>query len=809
MIAPPKSVLIPAARSSSVSSGPKGETATLLLSATDTARIEEIARIAREGTDADLVALLAEPSWAVRRAVVAHLACRGSAVNLLCAVIVGDRASEARLAAAVEALSGSTAASAGGAGQMGNAADEAVLGLIREGQPTPVLCDAAQILGRRKCAHAVVKLAGLVGSEDANLAAAAIEALGRIGGAGTVGPLIVAIERRDFFRTFPAILPLGRSADPRAIAPLVALLSMPLYAAEAALALGHSAHLTAVAPLVVLLLHTDDAVVRAAAGALSRLRTHHDARFDQAFRNASARETFGPTARRRLRGCIKGGRAAERIALATVLGWLEDDTAIAELVDQFRTETGDVEALSTALSALGVRAEPLLLQALRDGDSAERLRLMAIVKPRRAALSVLLACLDDADARVRAHACQALASIGDVSAVPTLFRHIGDPDAQVSLASVAAIHSLGCIETKGLAMDAALSRDPRRRRAALRIIAYFGFPEGLDAIEEAMADPDERIRDAAIYGLPFIAHPRAFALLLLVSESPIPRARAAAMRALGQTTDQDRAPEALRRGLRDLDPWVRYYACQALGRLTTIAALDEVIALIDDPAGQVRVAAIEAIAKLGGARATSVLDTACRSGDPDIRRVAILGLGGCDGADALPILLREVRSDDSATRLYALSALSEGTSDEATEALAHATHDSAEIVRNAAISLLSTRSGARATRWLVAQLADNDGDALMALQNPVAGRVEELLVALHTAEPPLTPLLISALARMGSPEAQAAIEAAFSLDNVHARRSAALALTALDSPAARPLLDHARLSDPDDEVRRICAASFR
>ena len=62
---------------------------------------------------------------------------------------------------------------------------------------------------------------------DDNVAVAAIEALGRIGGRAAVESLVDAVDSGNFFRTFPAIDVLGRSGDPRAVAPLTALLDEP------------------------------------------------------------------------------------------------------------------------------------------------------------------------------------------------------------------------------------------------------------------------------------------------------------------------------------------------------------------------------------------------------------------------------------------------------------------------------------------------------------------------------------------------------------------------------------------------------
>jgi HEAT repeat protein len=589
--------------------------------------------------------------------------------------------------------------------------------------------------------------------------------------------LIAAVESRSFFRTFPAISPLGRSNDPRALPPLVELLASPRYASEAAEALGHSAHPAATLPLVALLVDEDDALVRAAVRALARLRVHHEARFDVVFRQATSGAAFMATARARLQACGRGARSDDKVALSIVLGWLADDTA-----------------------------NDALLEALREGDSPQRLRLVSLVEPTVACLPIFVACLDDADARVRAHACRAVAKVGDTSVVPALFALIGDTNAYVAQASIAAIEALRCDATRALALEAASSTDPTRRRAALQIIGKLGYPEAMDLMTAAMSDPNVRIRDTAIGGLASLSDPRAFTALLEATTSSTAGARAAAMRALGRATGA--AAVALRAGIRDEDAWVRYYACQALGNLAIFEALDDVIGLIDDPAGQVRVAAIEAIAKLGDGRSTAVMDTACRSIDPDIRRVAILGLGECKRSEALPLLLREARSEDDASRLYALSALAGSDGDEATEALLRATVDPVAMVQSAAVALLQVRTGAAATKWLIAQLGDElrRDDARVALEQPVAGRVEGIALALRDADSSLTPVLVAALTSLASPESQAVIDAALTLTNVHARRSAARALTASDTRDSRIMLDRAGLADPDDEVRRICAA---
>jgi hypothetical protein len=62
---------------------------------------------------------------------------------------------------------------------------------------------------------------------------------------------------------------------------------------------------------------------------------------------------------------------------------------------------------------------------------------------------------------------------------------------------------------------------------------------------------------------------------------------------------------------------------------------------------------------------------------------------------------------------------------------------------------------------------------------------------------------------MHRPEAQLALEHAFALENVNARRAVAPALSPDITPRGRELLEQGAKSDPDEHVRRICAAVLR
>jgi HEAT repeat protein len=769
------------------------------LSLGDRERMEQVQRLSQlapSSTDA-LVRLLGEPSWVVRRAVVAALARSGTpAVGPLCAVLATERGNEARLSAAVDALVAST-----GEVELG------VLRLAAETDNPAVICDVAQILGRRKSAQATAELTAWSEHPDDNVAVAAIEALGRVGGNAATLPLVAAVESGNFFRVFPAMMVLGSTGDPRAIAPLAARLGEPHYAAEAASALGRTGQLAALAPLARLLLGSDESI-RVGARALADLQRSHFEHFGdpEAVPHAFAAE-LAPEVAPRMARSLALASVEDVVALATVLGWIHDTAGVRALVGLLDGDTSSAQQAFQALRTIAEDAEPLIRDAVRTGDSARRLRLLPLLGARRSVVGELMVCLEDADAAVRAGACDALGRIGDPSAVEALFGLIGDADPRVAQAALAAIQSLGSEHAKPSALAAVRSPDGRTRRAALRVIAYFAYPDGLEALLEAASDRDERIRDAALSGLAWLEDPRAAAALLAAAVHESSHTRAATLRSLGNAIPTPALIAALVRGLEDPDAWVRYYACQSLGKLRAPAVWSDISKMLQDPAGQVRVAAVEAIARLGGAEALAVLDPASRADDPDVRRAALLGLGDLRRPEALPILLRATESDHATTRVVALSAIADSPLPEAMVALSRATLDVDPRVRDAAFSLLAVRPGPQATRWLIEQVKrseDRDG-ALSALAKDVEGRIEGILVALEAADATLAASLVDALVRMRRANANAALESILQLENVSARRAAAAALVSLGTPAARKALLATTL-DPDDEVRRIAAS---
>ncbi|HTU63920.1 MAG TPA: HEAT repeat domain-containing protein, partial [Polyangiales bacterium] len=626
-----------------------------------------------------LVALLGEPRWNVRREVVAALGVLGElALPTLCETLQRDRASETRIAATVDALVVC-------AGDVESALFTLTPNIVD--QPA-VAADVAQILGRRRNARSVTVLITLLNHVDDNVAVAAIEALGRIGGRAAVDALVQTVERDHFFRTYPAIDVLGRSGDPRAVAPLAGLLKKSQYLQEAARALGRSADKSAVAPLCELLrapAAPSESNLRVIALALADLIERHAELYGSSTAiHEAIRASGSDLVVRRLTQALVGADSAERIGICSVLGALHNEAAVPEVSRLLDGEARVAAAAAAALREIDRGSGKQLRAALAQGDSARRQILLPLVTSSASTVEVA-GCLDDADPNVRALACDALARIGDASAVPRLFARLGETNPRVVQAAISAIQSLGSSETEALASTAVRSHSATERRAGLRILSYFGYVGAIDVFAQAGRDPDPRVRDVAIAGLALIEHPRARELLLTAAAAPDERDRTAAMRGLGQSAASDEVIAALRHGLSDPNAWVRYYASQALGKLGDEDSAQALAALLSDPAGQVRVATVEALSHLKGAASLASLRAATSDDEPDIRRAALIGLGLRKNIDSLPVLVAAASDQEAATRLVALSALSTMGVAEALPVVAQALHDADEGVRAAAV----------------------------------------------------------------------------------------------------------------------------
>ncbi|RYZ03077.1 MAG: HEAT repeat domain-containing protein [Myxococcales bacterium] len=773
------------------------------LATADSAAIEQVRALGREGEQAvpRLLEFLSTPSWVVRREAVAQLGKLGRAAAVaLCAALEQDRKSERRLAAVVDALVASDAD-----------IDDLVLALT--GSPSvAVVCDALQVVGRRRITAGVQRVVELTSHSDDNVAVASIEALGQLGGEQALACLLGVVVSPSFFRSFPAIDVLSRLGDTRAVEPLVGLLQDPLRGAEAARALGRLGDETATVPLAELLTSNQAATGRVAAVALAEIHDRSLRRYgtEAAFERALAPHAHTEALETRLERALVGADDSERRAIGVLLGFFTSSASLDSLRPLLDEEPAVAEAAAASLARLARLGQTQVFELLGSAGSEQRARLIPKLAGSSAAVPALVQCLADPDSHVRVLACDALAKTGEPSCADALFVLLGDADIAVSQAATGALQALGTKRVEDLALEGAVSALKGRRQAALRILGHLGSQRGLPVLLEAAQQEDERGREIALLGLATIGGEEATRALLLASVHESPRTRAAAVRGLGHLEPSAQASQRLRERTTDADAWVRYYACQALGNAGDASASDTLLTLAEDPAGQVRVAAVDALAKLRTPEALEALGRAALHSDLELRRAALAGIGVTKTPAFLPILLSASRAADTATRLVAVSGLASFGDAQALERVCEVAHTDAEpSVKNAAIELLGESASPQATVALIALLGSEScrARAVQALSRHTEARAPHLAAALEDASPDVAEALVTVLTSLPASAAEPLLLAALQLPNEPARRAAVRSLRfALDSERTAQALARAASKDPDPEVRRIAAA---
>ncbi len=269
------------------------------------------------------------------------------------------------------------------------------------------------------------------------------------------------------------------------------------------------------------------------------------------------------------------------------------------------------ECAVAALGAIGgERAADALTPALDDDRSALR-QLAARALSRAAgprAVGPLARAIGHKDAATRRAAAEALGGTGSDDAVPPLQRALTDPDRGVQAAVVQALAALG----RGGAIDAlvaALVRPEREVRQAaaqaLRGAAWAPSTDGLKGLHAALHGRFDEVGSSPI------DDDRAARAIVEVAKGSLaekdPAVRVEAIRALGRVGGPD-AAASLGALLGDPDAGVRDAVAAALGALGP-AALEAILAGLEDRGATTRAAAARVLERVGGGRiAAHVLD---------------------------------------------------------------------------------------------------------------------------------------------------------------------------------------------------------
>lgn len=671
---------------------------------------------------------------------------------------------------------------------------------------------AALALGLHADPRAIPALLNALSDADANVQYHAIEALGRLRATEAVDPLLALAESRDFFLAFPALDALTRIGDSSIAGRLVPLLEDDLLRAPAADALGQLGDEQAVAPLADLLNKTG-APVQVIAQALIGLHDHYQQAYQEGAHIADlACHALRPEGARNLLAALANDDGQNLRPLVCVLGWLHDteaEAALARLLGHAKARKDVVEALVRH----GERVTELLIQQLGAEDADTRVASVVAlgrVGDRRSVPALLGLLRDDPELVVITTG--ALARIGDPRALEPLLEVLSRPEAEARQAAIAALNSLGHPDLP--ARTEALLHSPNAlvRESAAHIAGYFGYANCVEPLLALFGDPEENVRRAAAESVAYLDDPRVLSALGRAIRDDTPRVRASAAQGLGQTGRHDAVP-LLIAALDDADAWVRYFASRALGQLRVPEVLGPLAALTrHDSANHVRAAALEAIGRLGGSRAASLLAPFVESPDGDLARSAIHALGMVSHPDALPPLMAIVRSPLVDRRLDAVQALGERGGSGVAGALQWvAAVDADPRVAQSAIAALAHVSTPEAIAALIALTADASRRELCVAGLARTSDTQIALVAqglthVHAA---VRCAVAEALARMKCPAATERLCDALDDEDAAVRLATISALARLGSRQAERRLATLARTDPDAAVRRAAHEALR
>jgi HEAT repeat protein len=754
-----------------------------------------------------LIAAIGDDNWRVRRAAVQGLS-RRNTVDVIAGVLGAlreDHRNFSVLSSAIELLA---------------ASDVDVVPPLLEllHYPDPDLrLQAALVLGERAELRAVPALTAALSDHDENLRFHAIEALGKLKAVQAADALAGIAESSDFFLAFPALEALAQIGDPGVAPRLAPLLKDDLLRSAVAETLGRIGDEEMVEPLTQLL-NEATAPTAVVAEALVTVYDRYERRYQGGEQIAHlVRQAIAPTGTQNLLDAVRDASSEPLRSIAKVLGWLDGPAvhrALTRLLGQPSIRATVVEYLVRH----GERVVDLLIEQLAAEDLDTRhaavvgLGRIGDRRATRPLLDVLTA-----DPALTVVAAGALARIGDSAAFEVLLGQLGHPDAAARQAVIAALNSIGHPDMA--ARVDPLLRDERAhlRESAVRIAGYFGYAECAEGLLACCSDPDLAVRRAAIEHLAFIEDERVHPVLMNALGAANPALRCSAVQALGKIEGTRPVPP-LTAALADVDPWVRYFAARGLARRDQDPPLDELTRLaFDDPAGHVRLAAIDALGQIASPIAIPALAALTGSPDLDIAKAAIHALGQQAHQDAWPALQASLRGDDQQRRAAAAQAIARHGGPGAIEVLEWtAAADTGAPVIAAAIEGLASIAAAspgdpRSVRALVGLAAEAGRRDLViaALARVPPARIDDLADGLEDPRPAVRIAVLQALGRMRRVEASRWILSALDDEAAEVRLAALTELRHLGTRGGERRLVTLARTDPDGLVRRAALAMLK
>jgi HEAT repeat protein len=489
--------------------------------------------------------------------------------------------------------------------------------------------------------------------DEPNTAAAALDALSRIGGPDAERALRRRLSHPDPFHRFAALEGLEKLGASVPYDELVPLLGDRLVRRGVIGLLGRSGGAQAIEPLVDALSDRSSVVLGAAIHALLVLSEETDELRERA--RARLIE-LDEGARVRLRNVLFEGDLRTRQAAAHLLVLAMDEPALGEIVAlagrgllapaaldalMLWGESGIAPLLARMAASEGPTraaaielASALAAEALRGKRGSEAAREVI----RRA----IHDALDDGDPIVRRAALRSLGLWAVPDDASRLVRSVVDGGDELATTSAATLEQLAAEAPEAVrAALRDLALDGPGGHALAGVVALVEGEAAYDRLTLALRSERSEVRRASVNALARIGGRRAADEIKFALSDDNLDVRSTAARALGTLRDEDGEAigiEALLLSLETDEPSLLASIARALGNTLDTRAIEPLKALVSHQESQVAVAAIEASRRLDCRDFGSLVRAALRHEDEEVVKQALCTIADERGEDALSAL---------------------------------------------------------------------------------------------------------------------------------------------------------------------------
>ncbi len=668
----------------------------------------------------------------------------------------------------------------------------------------------ALILSQIKDPRAVEQLLDTIDDPSINVKHNVIEALGKIGDARAVQPIIDCLSE-GFWIQYPAVVALGDLGDARACEPLISLLDQEMLTQVVIHSLGKIGELETIPVLFSVLVSDSDSLKDDVVFSLvDTLR-----RYEAAYEKKADRETCCATIKKEiektdlvdylLASLHHENKTIARNAIV-MLGCIEEKTAIPHLLEFADDYELEIE-VADALADIGRRHTENLIAHLKSPDPKDRtavIQCLGLLDD----LGAIRACipyLEDEDFSVRQQATIALAARaweGEIA--DALLDAMSNDDPEVRCIAVSA---LAQGKTEGL-VEKLLPKLTGGSRTemicAVNVLGQRGDDSAFGSVEALLNDTDDELRTAA-YNALFQIRPDKVSDAILETglNDGNPDIRKATARCL-VSRQSDISETALKKLLHDADHGVRVVAIESLGKMQSTANVTNLITIFEDADLRTRMVIVKALGEIQGEDVLAFLRLHLADPTADLRVVVLESLAKFNDRQLIPDLAGKLDDPEWPVRIAAIFALDQLRAREATTELTKCLEDDEEIVQAEAILALGNLGDNKAVAYIL-PLLNNEKllpraiEALEKLGIPDLGQFEQFLTKANTQ---LKCLLMDLLGRLDDPKATSCLVKSLEEDFSSVRRHAARALGNVGSPKSIPPLERAKMEDQDEEVKK-------